>query len=127
MMASIVTSRIILAITSSILSRIGTYYDVSYVSPVPPYSNSLNVVYKIWPCDQLEFTVNDPIRFANSYPECNNASFTLVRGDKSFPENQGTSHRLAFGMVLWLAVAVHIVLMEFYVSYIVIPVPRDVC
>lgn len=29
LMASIVTSRIILAITSAILSRIGTYYDVS--------------------------------------------------------------------------------------------------
>lgn len=33
-----------------------------------------------------------------------------------YPENDGTSHRLTFGMCLWLAVAVHIILMEFYVS-----------
>lgn len=71
----------------------------------------------IWSCQELTFTINDSHRFDTTYPNCSNSEVVLVKGNNVFPENLGTSHRLTFGMSLWSAVAVHIILMEFYVSH----------
>lgn len=118
MMVSIVTSRIILTMASAIVNRIDAYYDVS-----PSLFNCLSDINtsdlneQIWSCQELAFTLNDSHRFNTIYPGCSDSGIVLVKGNNTCPENQGTSPRLTFGMSLWLAVAVHIILMEFHVSH----------
>lgn len=119
MMASIVTSRIILHIATAIMADIGTYHEVSLVEKPPSIcrddANKMKI--KVWACDQLAFTINNNARFVSTYPECTTGSdYTTVLANRNHIENKASCARLVFGMSLWLAVAVHIVLMEFYVS-----------
>ena len=103
---SIITSRIILISSANIISAIGSYYIV-------------------WPCAKIAFTMRSENTTRNMYPAC--ASYF----DGTNPEQQAIVHanfgsghstelgaamNMCFGMSLWVALALHAIGIEFYVS-----------
>lgn len=103
---SIITNRIILIISAQIISSIGSYYIV-------------------WPCAKIAYTMRSEQATLEKYPTCESYF------DGSSPGQQAVVHadfgsgnstelaaamNLCFGMALWVALAMHAVGVEVYVS-----------
>jgi hypothetical protein len=103
---SIITVRIIMIISASITSKIGSYYQ-------------------IWPCAKLDWTLGGQNKTLATYPSCRpfydgsrpNA-VASVRADlnNGGPEQSGAALGLNFGMGVWLALFIHAIGVEIYVS-----------
>jgi hypothetical protein len=100
---TIITTRLIMIITAQIIANQGYYI--------------------VWPCAKIAATVSDDIDFAVSYPSCaayingtdpdavSAVAATLGAGDVA---NTGAALNLAFGMALWVALALHAAGVEIY-------------
>ena len=99
--ASIITLRIIMIISSKILTRIGGYY-------------------RAMPCDEIAFLLDNQTQFETSYPQCFVANGTIdgwIALPASFDRNAaqiGNSLGLTFGTAGWLALFMHAVGVEVY-------------
>ncbi|KAK2049353.1 hypothetical protein LZ31DRAFT_339932 [Colletotrichum somersetense] len=102
---SIVTLRLIMFFSASIISRIGTYYAAR-------------------PCGQVAYTVGDSNRTLELYPDCaayfsgaNPHQQTIVHADiitATSAAEVGAALGLSFGMAFWLALAIHAIGIEIY-------------
>jgi hypothetical protein len=87
----------------------------------------------VWPCAKIESTLSNPSTLLSSYPECaayvsgtNPNGFAVVKARLSGPEsaNAGAALNVPFGMALWLAVVIHAIGVEVYVSVVGILLSR---
>jgi uncharacterized membrane protein len=98
-----ITTRIILIIAALIISNIGSYYTTLT-------------------CGEIDYIQrDDPEYLAIAYPECTPGNESLhIAVKTSFsdgrPEQIGASMRMTFGMGLWLALFLHAVGVEIYLS-----------
>lgn len=73
-------------------------------------------------CNEVSFIVNSATRFAKDYPSCSNGGengYVAVHARyaaDSYPEQIGAAFRLTFGMGLWIALFLHVIGVEIYVS-----------
>jgi hypothetical protein len=79
-----------------------------------------------WPCAKIETTLDEGSSLLSSYPACaayangtNPQEFALVKASMDGPGggNAGAALNVTFGMALWLAVAIHAIGVEVYVSF----------
>jgi len=100
--ASVVTARILSVIARTIISFSGSYYAV-------------------WTCDEISFLLNNSTDVTSRFPACGTGADPMhvhvpvhasVRAD---PINFGSSMRVSFGMVLWIAMLIHVVGVEIYI------------
>jgi hypothetical protein len=105
-MGSIITVRIIMIISALIISKIGAYYQ-------------------IWPCEKLNWTLGGRNKTLLTYPSCrpfydgkhpNAVAPVLADLNNGGPEQSGAALGLNFGMAVWLALFIHAVGVEIYVS-----------
>ncbi|KAJ9619806.1 hypothetical protein H2203_008076 [Taxawa tesnikishii (nom. ined.)] len=105
-LGTIITMRLIMIICASIISAVDRYYTVRS-------------------CDEITFIYgsSDPVR--KYYPQCSIPNATVnglvvVQADLSFssgrPEQIAASFGVSFGMALWLALFLHLVGVEIYLS-----------
>lgn len=106
-LGSIITTRLILIISAQIVTSVGSYHC-------------------LMTCGEL-FDMQDRIYVLDRYPSCAavNTSIPTVQDTVSVPvlarfgeniEEIGASLRLPFGMALWLAIFIHVVAVEVYLS-----------
>jgi hypothetical protein len=81
--------------------------------------------YAVWPCAKIADTIDDGMDLVSEFPACaayadgsnlNQVSAVLADMDGSSAANAGAALDLNFGMALWLALAIHAVGVEVYVS-----------
>jgi hypothetical protein len=106
-MASIITLRIIMIISANIVSSMRSYWD-------------------IWPCVKLDwFYKNDRNATLARYPSCSSfydgsalGQLAIVHADfnSNSGEEQGAAMGLTFGLAGWIAMFLHGVGVEIYVS-----------
>lgn len=95
-------------ITAQIITAIGGYHAV-------------------WPCAKIAYTLDDPSTIAAEYPTCagyangtDPGGVSLVKaqlgGPGSTSANAGAVLNISFGMALWIALAMHAIGVEIYVS-----------
>jgi hypothetical protein len=103
---AIITARFIMIIAALIISK-----DDYFVA---------------WPCAKIETTLDEGSLLLSSYPACaayvngtNPQEFALVKASMDGPGggNAGAALNVTFGMALWLAVAIHAIGVEVYVSF----------
>ena len=106
-MASIVTTRLIMIISATIMTQMASYYVAR-------------------PCYQLAFMMG-PRRALRSYPDCQAyfngtneqqhvAVQALMSGGAAQPSGVAAALGASFGSSLWLAFALHAIGIEIYVS-----------
>jgi hypothetical protein len=102
---AIITSRIIMILAAVIISQ-----------------DNYNVV---WPCAKIESTLANRSTLLSSYPDCaayvdgsDPDQLAIVKANigGDGPANAGAALNTAFGMALWLAVVIHAIGVEVYVS-----------
>jgi len=97
-----ITTRLISLAARRIISDLGNYYA-------------------IWRCDQLLFVMTDAKTVQQLYPQCTsgaNLTDVFVAVHASVKENRLTNSsaiRLTFAMSLWIAILIHIVVVEIYI------------
>jgi len=96
--------RLIMIITAVSVSAIGSYHAQ-------------------YRCDELLFTINNDTRTYQDYPLCQTGLPTdvvavkaMLGGPNTTIETAGAALRTGFGMSLWLALAIHAIGVEVYVS-----------
>ena len=100
---SIITLRIIMIISTLIITNIGGYY-------------------RAMPCKQLAFTLDDPEQFASAFPQCLNVNGTTdgriaVSADfNGIIPQVGNSLDVTFGTAGWLALFLHAAGVEIYLA-----------
>jgi hypothetical protein len=75
--------------------------------------------YKALPCDELATFYNTTESLVNAYPQCRSpAAWAPVEADmlQGNEENMAASLDLGFGMAFWLALTLHAIGIEVYVS-----------
>lgn len=102
---AIITARLIMIIAALIISE-GEYFIA-------------------WPCSKIDSTLDPGSSLLSGYPACaayvsgtNSAEFALVKASMKGPgrANVGAALNMPFGMALWLAVAIHAIGVEIYLS-----------
>lgn len=90
-------------------------------------------MFQLFRCDELEFTMregNVSDVFSSKYPICRGAtagSVAPVHADiRGTADEVGSALRLSFGAGLWLALMIHAIGVEYYVSYLP-PVGNNLC
>lgn len=110
-MGSIITNRIILGISATVITAVGGYYN-------------------IWPCAKLDYVLESANATLSKYPSCagfydgsNIDAQAMVKADmdNGGPEGIGAALGLSFGLSSWLAFVIHAIGVEFYVSPHAIP------
>src|SRR5690606_13221205 len=83
-------------------------------------SNSKAGPWEVWPCGQLEDLVrNDDMtkeRSLEKYPACRDGGDTMARAGNYGIEWVASALRLSFGTSLWIAMLLHALGVEIYVS-----------
>lgn len=81
--------------------------------------------YTVWSCAKIAYTLRDDDTLLGIYPVCaaylngtNAGQEVVVRADfgGGIPTELGAALNVSFGMALWLALALHAVGVEIYVS-----------
>lgn len=79
----------------------------------------------VWSCAKIESTLSNASMLLSSYPNCaayvrgtNSNDVVLVKASMSGPgaANAGAALNVPFGMAFWLAVVIHAIGVEVYVS-----------
>ncbi|KAI9714302.1 MAG: hypothetical protein M1820_000263 [Bogoriella megaspora] len=102
-LGTIITMRIIMIISTQVISKIGSYYTVMSCDEILSMNKTANAV-------------------KEAYPRCANAeaaSSNLVAVHANFGANieeLSASFRMSFGMALWLALIMHLVGVEIYLA-----------
>jgi hypothetical protein len=100
-MASIITNRLIMALSAIVTSQIGDYYQIQT-------------------CGEVAFVLDSWKNVTDWYPECasgGNETNIIVHADlNGRPEQLGASLGLSFGTALWLALLIHLIGVELYLG-----------
>jgi hypothetical protein len=104
-MASIITTRIILISSASIISHSNNYFSAI-------------------PCDKLNFMIGSQSVTTQFFPNCAaffqgqvpSAAGAVLASMSGTKPQVGAALDLSFGMALWLALMIHLILAEVYVS-----------
>ena len=118
----IITMRLIVFCANEIVTDIGSYYAVSlnqhWLLPFP----LSYVLIQLWKCDQILFVVGH----LNAYPLClaaQKAGSNLAQvqvpihaSTREAPINMASARRVNSAMGIWLALAIHMIGAEIYVS-----------
>ncbi|CAI6336276.1 unnamed protein product [Periconia digitata] len=102
----IITNRIILILSTIIISKVGDYRTA-------------------WPCAKIAYTIADDAKTQRLYPECasylngtDSKQYSTVRarfgGEQTSAAEIGAAFNMTFGMALWVAMAIHAVGVEIY-------------
>lgn len=101
--ASIITCRLIMILASKITSALNAQY------------------YKAYPCQEVASFYSNTTTLLAAYPQCTDMlQWVAVKANMNLAgaEHSGASLNLSFGMGLWLALALHAIGVEVYVSLI---------